>query len=616
MSNHRYPSDLVVTPQDFAESGWKEVLEQAPRKGYSVMQQPLFDAERKAIEEDRQAQGKVFWLLANACSMRLVPKSHNEPFKPAVWIMGGKRSAIPDDFSDSDIAFFAQIVDMVDDHWLKARLADLVWLKQKPRNDVGFALAAIDAYRSIPLDKMTWVYGGRECWARALVLTRMLKKGAGERLQEMETEILKAFSTTTKEDDPLGLAELLKTQSLGRSHAATVAQKLETLAHEFSNGGDYRVCSFFSASVDWYEMSGDKAKAAEMTVAEAESWVSVAKCHKSYGVAANCYEKAIQIYRSIPRPERAKHKVDERIAELHKCLSEAGKNSLDELRRVKTSAIDIREWEDCASKSVMGKPVHEAMYSFVNIHEGAKVDQIRTSAKECLEQSISRNICDSTYRSRDGRVIAKRPAAGFSENESSENSALWAKMVEDYQIFVDLVVRGYILPAHEILLQEHRLQEKDFIGLAQQSPIVPIGRAHLFGKALYAGYDRDFIVAIHLLSPQIEHMVRFHLNNAGVKTTNSDNNGIENENGLSTLMDKPEVEKIFGPDLAFEIKALFCDAFGPNLRNELAHGLLADNEFQLPCIYAWWLGLRLVVNTFWNAARMAQQSNDQENAHD
>jgi hypothetical protein len=91
--------------------------------------------------------------------MMLSPKSINEPFKPFM-VMEGKRSVIPDDMSDSDIVFFSQIVDEVDDLWLKARLSDLVWLKQKPR-DVRFALLAIDAYRSIPLDTDTWVRGGR-----------------------------------------------------------------------------------------------------------------------------------------------------------------------------------------------------------------------------------------------------------------------------------------------------------------------------------------------------------------------------------------------------------------------------------------------------------------------
>ena len=57
-------------------------------------------------------------------------------------------------------------------------------------------------------------------------------------------------------------------------------------------------------------------------------------------------------------------------------------------------------------------------------------------------------------------------------------------------------------------------------------------------------------------------------------------------------------------DLAFELKALFCDAFGPNLRNEIAHGLLDDASCQTAqAVYAWWFLLRLTFNTFWNAAR-------------
>jgi hypothetical protein len=175
-----------------------------------------------------------------------------------------------------------------------------------------------------------------------------------------------------------------------------------------------------------------------------------------------------------------------------------------------------------------------------------------------------------------------------------------------------MVVQGRILPALEVLQLEHRICEADFIYLASESPIVPIGRERLFGMALFDGYDYDFVTALHLLVPQIEHMVRFHLKSAGVKTTTLDGKGIETENGLSTLMDLPECETIFGEDLTFEIQALFCDAFGPNLRNELAHGLLDDKDCQTAyAVYAWWLGLKLVLNTFWNAARRSDGDDEE-----
>ena len=59
---------------------------------------------------------------------------------------------------------------------------------------------------------------------------------------------------------------------------------------------------------------------------------------------------------------------------------------------------------------------------------------------------------------------------------------------------------------------------------------------------------------------------------------------------------------IFGEDLTYEIKALSCDQLGPNLRNNIAHGLLNDQEVHsVDVIYAWWLGLKLVFNHFWNS---------------
>lgn len=623
MSDQRYSADLIVTMQDFTECGWKSSLPKEEHAGYSSMWQAFSSAARKASEDNRPSHGKALWLLADACSMMLSPKSLNEPFKPFM-VMEGRRSVIPDDLSESDIALYAEIVDVIDEAWLKARVADLVWLKQRPRN-VKFALTAIDAYRLIPLDAETWVRGGHECWERAISLARMLKAGAGPRLAEMETALLDAFNTATMETGflALWLADLMETYGLGRTHLTAVAQKLNALAIEFDRDGDlHRSREFFEAASRWFNRSGDEAKSAEMTVAVAEGWVKeavvrVSSDQPSHMVAASFYEKAIQIYRSIPRSERSIHRGDERIAELHRYMNDAGEKSLDELGTLETPGVDISKLVENARKSVAGKSVKDALFSFANIYKGAQVDQVRTAAEKILQQSIFRRLAGSTHMSRDGRVIAKQPAAGFDNAPSSDDPALWAQMVHDYQILINIVVHGDIWPAHEVLLQEHRLREEDFIGLASQSPIVPRGRARLFGKALYAGFDRDFAVAMHLLAPQIEHMVRFHLKNAGVKTSNLDIDGIENENGLSTLMGLPEVEKVFGKDLSFEIKALFCDALGPNLRNELAHGLLDDDSFQsIQAIYAWWLGLRLVFNTFWNAARRAESDKGVEENND
>lgn len=611
MANERYPVDLAVSADDFANCGWKEVLDQTSREGYSTMWQAFSAAARKAMDEGRKEHGKILWLLADACSMMLSPESSNEPFQPFA-VLHDRRSVIPDDLSDSDIEFFAQIIDAVDDCWLKARLADLVWLKGKPRNQ-AFALKAIDAYRNLPLDTNTWLRGSRECWRRALALARLLRGGAGDRLAEMEAAIFAVFAASTRDDVflALWLADLLKSNGLGRDSRPFIAAKLEALAHEFKGAGDlHSAREYFSAAAEWYGSIPDRVKVAEMTAAVAEGWVDEAIARSSsdnpsHMVAASFYENAIQTYRTIPRTERAAHRVDERIEELRAHLNDAGERSLGEMGVVRSPTVDITEIVENARKAVTGKPLREALLAFANLHRGANVDELRKNAIERIGRFPLQSIFAATVLSRDGRVIAKRPPLSMWPKLTEDDEiAIKAEMIRDYGILVSIVVQGDIWPALEVLLLEHRLREVDFIELARHSPIVPKDRAGLFGKALFAGYERDFVTSLHLLVPQIEHMVRVHLKQAGATTTTIDKNGIQNENGLSTLMELPEADEVFGKDLTFELRSLFCDAFGPNLRNELAHGLMDEDGCHSPfAIYAWWLALRLVVNTWWNAAR-------------
>ncbi len=622
MSGERCLADPGITHQDFTDCGWKEVLAKTERDGYWSMWQAFHAAAQRATADGRQSQAKVLWLLGDACSMMLSPESINEPFKRAK-VMREGRPAIPEDLSESDITFLSEIVDSIDDPWLKARLADIVWLRKRPR-DVRFALMAIDSYRSIPIDRETWVFEGQECWERAIHLARMLKAGSGDRLKEIEDAVIRTFETATRQDGflALWLAGLLLDNGLGRDKQSIIAQKLESLAREFDDEGDFRRArEFFKASAKWFKAAGDTPKSIEMTVAVAEGFVKEAKARiasekPSHMAAAGFYEDAIQTYRTIPRSERSIHQVDERLKDLQLCLNESGKKALDEMGVISTPGIDLSQYIEDARSSVHGKSTIEALKAFATLQPYSKVKELRQQVIEKLRKYPLQAIIPEIVMGRDGRIIAKRPRMGLSDTPSEEDEiGICAEMIHDHGIMVGMVVQGRILPALEVLQLEHRLRESDFIYLASRSPIVPIGRERLFGMALSAGYDYDFVTALHLLVPQIEHMVRYHLKSAGVKTTTLDSKGIETENGLSTLIDLLECETIFGEDLTFEIKALFCDACGPNLRNELAHGLLDDKACQTAyAVYAWWLGLKLVFNTFWNAARKIDEGGEEEAA--
>ncbi|TXL12479.1 hypothetical protein BMR06_17465, partial [Methylococcaceae bacterium HT5] len=169
----------------------------------------------------------------------------------------------------------------------------------------------------------------------------------------------------------------------------------------------------------------------------------------------------------------------------------------------------------------------------------------------------------------DGRCVASVPGINFDGGDAVLNH----RIQKNFQMNICFAVKGHILPALSKLRDEYSVTLPVLKSLCECSVLVPKGRENLTAYALWLGFGGDFGNAIHLLCPQFENMIRVELKRVGAQTRPITNNGIEHEIGLSNLMELPECKEVFGEDLVFEIKSIFTDALGSNLRNDVAHGL-------------------------------------------
>ena len=178
---------------------------------------------------------------------------------------------------------------------------------------------------------------------------------------------------------------------LAQSQSVTVAGKLKSLAEAFDAVGNlYASGRYYNAAAKWFESSDNEDQSIAMTVAEAEAFVKEAADRAtgeelSYLVAADFLEKAIQVYRSIPRVHRDSHNVDQRIKELRLRLKEYGARGLKELKTVTTPAMDVSKSVAQARASVGGKPLHDALIAFVSLHT-TNANKLREEAKASLSQ--------------------------------------------------------------------------------------------------------------------------------------------------------------------------------------------------------------------------------------
>ena len=62
------------------------------------------------------------------------------------------------------------------------------------------------------------------------------------------------------------------------------------------------------------------------------------------------------------------------------------------------------------------------------------------------------------------------------------------------------------------------------------------------------------------------------------------------------MLGMTEAKEFLGEDLQYELRLLLTEQVGQNLRNELAHGLLAEGSFySAPAVYVWWLFFHIAV---------------------
>lgn len=597
-------NSLGFTRDLFLECSWVYDVPPDDRYGYSSVMRCLQKYSKSLLEQGKKEHSEALDLLARSASMMLVPNSINAPFKAYLQdFRVGRRSALPDDFTPEELAFFEEILNDVREPWLKARLADLLWLLRKPKKP-EHAKAAIDSYVSQPIDDETWHRDVNDCWERAARLCMQIRDF--ERLNVIKRQLFSAFCSEYPRSKfmTLWIADLLDNLKVDSDFIEEIAASLHEKAKDLLRYGDFHsVRSYLELASKKYLQCGDENGWLESLIAIAESFELEADSRSSESnmVANSFYEHAIQAYRRIPTKHRATYGVEEKIISIRDKIVVSGKASLDEMGMVKTSGIDISGMVKQSIDHVTGKrSSEEALMYFTGLFSGPKYKDLSESAKKIMQKSLFGSLFGSRHMSSDGRVIAKTPAMnwGAGEDDPANQAALHRQIQQQLSIQIQLVVEGRILPALGQLLMEHRITKELLVVACHHSPIVPQSREQLLGYALWLGFEYEFGAAIHLLCPQVEHIVRSQLKEAGAHTSNIDREGIENENGLSTLLDMEESLTLFGENLTFEIKSIFTDALGFNLRNEVAHGLLDDNtSSSIHTIYAWWMILRLVIRS-------------------
>lgn len=242
------------------------------------------------------------------------------------------------------------------------------------------------------------------------------------------------------------------------------------------------------------------------------------------------------------------------------------------------------------------KSIFDAIFILATIIKSPSVNNLREQTEKISKDFVFQSIMPFTFINEMGRTIATRPPK--TNDVEDQEAYLLSEMFRNSSLHRHLAVVGSIEPARKQICYEHRIRLNDMMQLVTNNAYVPPDREFMFAKGLLAGFEGDFLVASHLLIPQLENSIRFVLNQNGNITSGLDKDGIQDEFDLNRILSSSEfketLEGIFGEDTVFDLRGLLVERYGANLRNDIAHGLLGYSSFNSisPC-YIWWMVLRL-----------------------
>jgi hypothetical protein len=588
-----------VTAEDVRAHDWQAVLAGAqPRECYAYYE--ALSARAKSLSEAGDERGlKVLRLLLGVASFCSNTSSQPEPFRPfQIDFTTGKRTLAPEDLTPTDLDALAGVMPEIRDAEFRARVADVLWVCRK---DYKAAQSAVDAYiessRVLETADMWPPFVERLQRARQIgAQLGRLKVFHQKAIQAIEEAIIRHEAT---QDGLLcaRLMHMLLADDVGDPNryaplAETLAQKMETVPN-WHFARDY-----WQLKGGWSAKGGkpEDARAAQLKIANtyvklAESLTTAAQ--PSFLTASHWMAKAVHTLRKAKADTAEIEKAHQRLLEFQK----RGMSEMETIR-IPHQGSDLEskleQSAQAAAALVKGQCFEDAILRLAYVADTSRPAELRKRIEDPHSGGVFTQLFGAVTVRSDGQISDTKPPLASDDPKEREEAVVKEMYSQARTIDWPARVQFLIEPARQQLVTEHPAQRVDLLFLVQDNPLVPLGREGLFLRGLHAGLHGDVVLALHLLLPQIENSIREIFTAKGVITSKLESDTTQDERDLGWMLTRPEMAKVFGEGMAFDLRGLLVERFGLNLRNDIAHGLLAESQMITPgAIYAWWLVLRL-----------------------
>ena len=551
----------------------------------------FFKRARVADASGGNEEARAWRLLAHLCQVSLKASEPNEPLRP-VWERAGGRTLVPGDMDEESAAAVRQLGLVVRDAELRCRLLDATWDRLRDAEAARKAVGCYVEEANRLFDPEHWTeYAVRV--ERAAWLARQLRDSdlVDGVLKEIEDCVVRLDGS-----DPLYLSCRLMDilHEFERGDPASMRDIAVKGARLAESKGDFeRARTWHDLVGRWCRRVGDDEgeKSARIEIAASLCRQAEQQSQPEQAlVAAHFLEKAHEAYRNIPG---MRSKAEEVYAQLRECQQ----RSVQCMKLRSTEIPYASELIGRARDWVAGKSRRGALLALATVIEVTDFERKTEIAREMMEKYPLQGLFGGVTMDHFGLVVGRTRAA-ITTDENEFEQALWERVVQDVDLGYQVSVQTGIVPAMNQLNFEHSLRLKDMVALVVDNPFIPSGHEEIFARGFLAGFRWNLAESLSILVPQLENSLRHVLAEAGHEVTTRDKHGLQSfiQMGKMWREHRQDLEAILGTDIVQELRVLFVEQNGANLRNRIAHGVMNHEMFfHHASIYAWWFIFHLTI---------------------
>ena len=526
---------------------------------------------RNAEEHSEKPEDKAaFAVLSGALSMAY--DAQEGGYAPMLVMSDGQRSFSMEDLDDSGTAIIEEALPLFEPFWIRAQLADILWLKT---GDHRYAQTAAFANLSLfeasydPEDLVSCFQAAQRAFRIAIKLGRNHAVFLAA-LVKIDEVLRKADGT-----DPLflslNLIEMVAPYA-GKEqlqHYLSLSQKLFTQAKAGVEASELVIQAAYRVYADLLHRTNKDNKVRALNLELAEHYEALADDLTGRPIHAELMlQKAYNLYDKKQDRER--------------CLQLRGKLKHTQQERLNSMASIPFEFDATPIQKIIEELFHglsqqEAILTFGEIAMLYKVDEVRQDVLTDHRRNVFSSLSSKRFIDEEGRLVKILPPLDLQNPQKDE------ALLREHMVRYVVEQRG-VCETFCLWYAYHKVQERgtvtpeDLSFLIDQNALIPEERKAIIKTGLQLGLNGELYASLHILLPQMENLLRELVKMCGDAPTYLKEDGTEDVKPLSQLFDSQKLKEAYDEDLLFTWKTLLDERGGPNLRNEIAHGVLSPEQ--------------------------------------